>query len=512
VSLSASFLKFDDRLASLGVPPLSEWWRGHVSRYLDAYEAGTALEFWAAAGRGGAKSSCLYKLALFFTLAGKFAVPAGERHYATILSRRVDEASKGIALISAWLRLLKVEHDPRAEVIDLADQPRGLRVVAANVAAASGWRSFFVAADEYSKWAREGVALFDADEVLASARAMTSTHANAPLLVASSPWTQEGSFYTAITAGDADGRIIAGPAPSWVANPALISEESARRKERNPRIFAREYACEFVADWAGDYFPDAAVALCTDKGRTATPAGPPNYSPATYVVAIDPAFYADDFGICVAHSESSELGPVVVIDLLKSIKAPSKEALSPSFAVDQVAAIRFAWRGSREVVTDQASAAPLSEMFSKRSLFLNVDPWTMSTKLERYTLARQLMVDGRLRLPDDAGIRRELSSVGLKLTAAGNETISTRGGHDDRLSAMISAVYYAHRRAPVASTAASKDFADWQRAVSQVLPPLRNLVSVGPRGPNVPRAARESDFFIQPSQRRNAGWGGRSGF
>jgi hypothetical protein len=478
-SLSASFLKFDDRLSSLGVPPLSDWWRGHVSRYLDAYEGGTALEFWACAGRGGAKSTALYRLACFFALAGKFDVPNGERHYATILSRRIDEAAKGLSIISSWLRLLEVPHEPRGEVVDLVDSPRGIRVVAANVAAASGWRSFFVGADEFAKWQAEGVAMFDRDEVLASARAMTATHANAPLIVASSPWTDEGSFYTAITAGDADGRIVAGPAPSWIANPSLITEESARRKERNPRIFAREYACEFAAGFSGDYFPDDAVKACTDSFRSASPEGPSNPG-ASHVVAIDPAFFSDTFGLAVAHVEAGPAGPVVIVDVVGALAAPRGQMLSPSHAVGKTSALRRTFRGSLEVITDQASAAPLSEMFQRQGIFLRIEPWSMTNKVEAYSAVRQLMVDGRLRLPDDPWIRRELSSVGVKLLPSGNETISTRGGHDDRLSAMVAAIYYAHRRAPVAGLSAGS-FAAWQD-VASALPQGRELLGIGPRG------------------------------
>jgi hypothetical protein len=152
--------------------------------------------------------------------------------------------------------------------------------------------------------------MFDRDEVLASARAMSATHPNAPLLVASTPWSETGSFHAAITAGDADGRIVAGPAPSWVANPGAISEESARKKERNPRIFAREYQSCFVAGFEGDYFPNESVKQCTDKGRSPTPAAPPIYTTANYVVSVDPAFYADEFGLAIAHSEASEFGAV----------------------------------------------------------------------------------------------------------------------------------------------------------------------------------------------------------
>src|SRR6202041_3663024 len=81
-SLSRQFLSFDRRLAKLGVPPMSAWWRAGVGRWLDRYEGDACLELLACVGRGAAKSTALYKLALFFTLHGDFPVPIGERHWA----------------------------------------------------------------------------------------------------------------------------------------------------------------------------------------------------------------------------------------------------------------------------------------------------------------------------------------------------------------------------------------------------------------------------------------------
>ena len=139
-------------LPECGVPPLTTWWRVHVGAWLDAYESLGVLQFWACVGRGASKSTVLYKLAVFFALFGDAHVPPGERHYAIVLSRLKEEASKGLVIIASWLRMLGVRHHPAGDVIDLDDVPRGIRVVAASVAATSGWRSFFVGRDERSKW------------------------------------------------------------------------------------------------------------------------------------------------------------------------------------------------------------------------------------------------------------------------------------------------------------------------------------------------------------------------
>ena len=152
MSLRSKFLELDDSLARLGVPPLTAWWREGIGGWLDAYEDHHVLELWACVGRGAAKSTMLYKLALFFSLFGVFAVPSGERHFAIVLSRLKEEASKGIDIIDNWLDLLRIPHRLTGDVIEFEAVPRGIRVVAASVSATSGWRAYFVAKDERSKW------------------------------------------------------------------------------------------------------------------------------------------------------------------------------------------------------------------------------------------------------------------------------------------------------------------------------------------------------------------------
>jgi hypothetical protein len=244
MSLRDQFIAFDDLLTRYRVPPLTAWWRDGIGRWLEGYERGHVLELWACVGRGSAKSTALYKLACFFTLFGDFNVPVGERHFAIVLSRLREEATKGITIIAEWLHLLGIAHDVVGDVIELEDRPRGIRVVAASVAGASGWRAFFVGRDERSKWPAGGVSELDAEEIDTSAAAMTATHARAPVVTFGSAWGAFGAFYETITAGSDEGRTVLGPTPTWIAAPH-ISEESTHRKERNERKWSREYACEF---------------------------------------------------------------------------------------------------------------------------------------------------------------------------------------------------------------------------------------------------------------------------
>ncbi len=441
--LAEKFFKFDARLEKAGQPPCSPWWRAELTKFFDAYESGAADEYWTCVGRGGAKSTALYKVALFFTLFGEFDIPKHETHYATLISRNRTEATKGAAIIARWLDALGVKHDPTSDVIHIAGTQRGIRILSASVAGASGWRAFFVGADEFSKWNREGeAAMLDADEVLASARAQTATHARAPLFVASTPWIQEGSFYESIVGGSVDGRVVSGPAPSWAANPA-ITEAQTRRKEPNPARWRREYACEFSATFDAEYFSDELVMKCTDPGRLSRPEPSGRYM---HVVAIDPAFVSDGFGIAIAHVEDREGGAaVVVLDYVHSLQGDrGGGGLTPAYAIANVAHLRYAFPGGRAVLSDQHAAEALAPMFLESGMLLLPEPWSQSSKVERFEFVRNLMRDGRLRLPDDPFLRREIANIGVRRTGAGVESISSRG-RDDRVFAAVQAVWHAAR-------------------------------------------------------------------
>jgi hypothetical protein len=429
-TLREQFLAFDQRLASHGVPPLTAWWREGIGRWLDAYEQGTILELWACVGRGSSKSTALYKLALFFALFGAFEIPPGERHYAIILSRLVSEAAKGISIISRWLTLLRVKHRVVGDVVELDAMPRGIRVVAASVAATSGWRAFAVFKDERSKWPMAGVEEREADEIDTSAAAMTATH-RAPIVSFGSAWSAFSSWHEVIAAGSDARRIVLGPTPTWIAAPHL-REEDLRLKERNPQRFAREYGSVAQNVVWEDGFYDGLALPCVGLYVKR------EYDPRRkYKVALDPAFARDLFAICVAHAESDQ----IVVDYVEAIAPPrSGLGLSPTACLRRVRQINTEYRAG-SALTDQHHAASLVDLGSREGVKLEPVPWTPASKAERYELTRVLMRDKKVTLPNDKPLLRELSGIGTKLNASGYESIQARPGFtDDRVSALVLAV------------------------------------------------------------------------
>lgn len=411
-SVREQFLAFDDELARLGVPPLTEWWRDGIGRWLDAYEQGLVLELWACVGRGASKSTALYKLALFFTLFGPFAVPPGERHYAVCLSRLKEEAAKGLQIISSWLTLLDVAHHPAGDVIELDDMPRGIRVVAASVAGASGWRAYFVGKDERGKWPVSGVDERDAEEIDTSAAAMTATHARAPIVTLGSAWLTLGAFHETIAAGSTKTRVVLGPTPTWIAAPH-ITEADCRRKEPDPRKFAREYAA--IATDAHDeaMYP---VELVT-RAQRALPGDVAAERGVPYTAAMDPSLGRNAFSFVIAGGRLVDGQPKASVVLHREWRAPRGSTLNLDAVLSSIAAHCAAY-GIDEVRTDQFHGESLALLADKMRLGIRVlvDKPTVAERLARYEGLLVRFLDEAIELPRDSVVRADLLAVRRRVT------------------------------------------------------------------------------------------------
>lgn len=449
MSLRDEFIAFDDRLAALGVPPLTAWWREGIGDWLDAYEAGGALELVACVGRGASKSTALYKLALFFALFAAVEVPPGERHFAVVLSRLKEEAAKGIAIIAAWLRLLRVPHRLAGDVIELDSLPRGIRVVAASVAATSGWRAFFVGKDERSKWPTGGELGQDADEIDTSAAAMTATHARAPIVAVGSAWGTFGGFYDAVTGGTTPERHVLGPAPTWIAAPH-ITEESTRTKERDQRRWAREYACVFDGGAGSALDVDALERAVRELHPAARPLATPEIvidssggKGDAFVVAVVRWWLEPTHGTeMVIRGPLPPPAPRLVLEHLSAWEGEIAARMSTGDVADGIARIARQWRATR-VHGDQFGAWGWASELRRRGLAFVEHPWTAPAKTDAILRMRQLLRDGDLVIDPEIGIEArkliaEAQTFEERILPSGILSFGARGrAHDDRVMTLL---------------------------------------------------------------------------
>lgn len=425
-------------------PPMSPWWRETITNFYKTQKRTIV----ARVGRRGGKSSTVCRLAVLEALYGEHDVTPGDVGVVAIVSANRDQANERLRTIATILRTLKVRHRQTSDEIELLNRPIVFKTFAASVAGVVGFTAICCICDEVSKWKAHDSASNPAPEILSALRPTMATMPNARMFLISSPMGEEDAHATAFAKGDTDHQVVAF-APSWIANPTL-TESYTRALAHDEREWRREFAAIPQESWIDGFFSQDMIERCIDFQREPTPDRP---IPGTtgYVVACDPAFSSDGFGIAIAHAEPGQDGRLnIVCDYVHSLNGGRGATLSPSYAVDNVKVLRRAFPGGSAVFADQYSAEALKELFLARGMFLQTEPWTGPTKIERFSLMQTLMRDGRLRLPDCPFLRMEMSRIGWKMTASGNELIDS-SGRDDRVFALCQAVYQAVRHAPLMS-------------------------------------------------------------
>jgi hypothetical protein len=236
----ASLMAMDARLGRAGILPLTPWWAGEeqLPRF---YAHPTAKTLVGRVGRGGVKSCSSVKVGANETMNGDWPVPPGEVHYWAQVSENKTEAAERFRLYEAIFTALGVVYEKAGDAIIIPSLRRGIRVMACQIGAVSGFRCFGYAADECAKWENADHSANPAREVCASLDAMTVTHPGARSLIISSPWGLDDYHAELFDRGDTADQIVV-HAPSWIANPAVTEEQCRSKARGDDRIFSREYA------------------------------------------------------------------------------------------------------------------------------------------------------------------------------------------------------------------------------------------------------------------------------
>ncbi|MES1173560.1 MAG: hypothetical protein ABUL62_04455 [Myxococcales bacterium] len=404
----------DARLVRAGVHGMSPFWRANLKRF---YEHPTARTLVARVGRGGAKSFTSAKVALNEVLFSDVDVPPGEVHYFAFVSRLKEEAAQRKRLLEDWLRKLGVPFDSEGDQITLRDRRIGIRVLASNIAAASGFRAVGFCADELAKWGAEDDRSSPAGEVVASLNAMTITHsATVRKLLISSPFGMVDYHYERYELGDTDEQIVC-QAASWIANPG-ISQAQTMASEPDLRIWTREYLAVPSATESGAF--DAADAMAAFETEL-EPAG-------EKIIVTDPSDLRGDTWAWAVVSQTTKGGLAVL-----AIDGESGR-VGVDTVVDRMAALAKE-QGVRRIFGDQRNAPYLESAFPKHGLSYKAYPWSLASKDAAVYKLRQLMRERALALPKDDRLRRELLT--LKARCGSNGQISYQSNGVDYASCVI---------------------------------------------------------------------------
>lgn len=406
----AALLDIDAVLEGADVPPISAYWKAEAARFYESPMARLLVE---CVGRGGDKSRTSTKMAIAEVLGGEFRIPPGERHYFTHVAENRDEAAKTLSVLEQYLRILRVGFTRSGDTIELAELPRGFKVLACRVGAVSGWRCIGWTADECAKWNSEGAD--PSAEVIASIRAMTVTHPGARGRMFSSPLGILGHFYDTWALGST-AEQVAGHAASWKANPS-ITEEQTRRLERNERKWKREYAAIPTQETDESMLSGALL----DRATRATPGDVPPEHGVSYVASTDPGFTRNAWTFCVAAKRF--VGPRLKrsIVLAREWRGTTDSPLNPKTVLQEIAQLCRPY-DVRTVFTDQYERFSLNAIASDPEIGLSViipEPWGAIERLAAFENLEMWMANDEVDLPSDKQLRADLLGIRQKLTPNG---------------------------------------------------------------------------------------------
>lgn len=425
--------RISDELARAGVPPLSPYWRAEAERF---YLHPTAKLLVECVGRGGDKSRTSTMMAIAEVLAGDFVIPPGERHYFTHVSENRDEAAKTLGVLESYLRILRVPFTRSGDTIELAELPRGFRVLACRIGAVSGWRCLGWTADEAAKWDDEGSD--PAPEVLASVRAMTVTHPSARGRIVSSPLATLGHFYEVWQLGSTAEQLT-GHAPSWLANPS-ITEEQTHKLERDPKKHRREYGAVPLEGHEESLFEPALL----DRAQRAEPGDVPPERGVAYLAAMDPSLGRNAWTFTIAGLRFINGRRKASIVLCREWRASrGGQPLDPAAVLSAISALCRPY-GVTRVFTDQFHGETLAAIANRTRLGISiiVDKPTAGQRLERYEATLTRFLDDALEIPRDPVVRADLLAVRRRITKGSDSFtihmgITADGRHADYAPSIV---------------------------------------------------------------------------
>jgi len=228
-------------------------------------------------------------------------------------------------------------------------------------------------------------------------------------------------------AHNANAPVLVCHGASFIWNKTLDPRQLEAEQRRDPRRYAREVLAEFVD--AINPLLDGASIDRAYADRSANPLTP--YLSNDYVATIDFGVRHDSTAMTIAYLDSStDLPRVVVVGCWVWTPKPGAP-LNLTQTIREIVSICREY-GCVSITADQFSFDAVKELFRLENMVLVEHAWTQQSKLQKFGLLRDLLVDGRISLPAHRQLISELRQLDETILPSGNVRIAARGrAHDD---------------------------------------------------------------------------------
>lgn len=295
-----------------------------------------------------------------------------------------------------------------------------------------GRSAIAVIGSEVCFWRTDVDAASSDEEVAGAAEpSMAMTPDGGLMVLSSSPYRKRGLMWRkSRELHGVEAEDVYWIAPSRVMNPALPQSVVDKAMADDPARARSEYGAAWREDLS-DFIPLDAIDGATDRSVRERP---PVFG-TSYVAYTDAAggTGTDSFTLGIAHSDANG---DAVLDVLRE----RKPRFTPAAVVAEYAAL-LRYYGISQVCGDRYAAGWNADEWRRNGITYVPSERTTS---EIYLAALPLMLAGRARLVDHAGLRSQLSELERRTHGTGRESVShPSNGHDDLCTAALGAVWRA---------------------------------------------------------------------
>lgn len=264
----------------------------------------------------------------------------------------------------------------------------------------------------------------------------------AQVVAGSTPWGRTGLLWTMFDrewGRPATAMVAHAPTDLMRSDPQTLAMV-ARERARDPGNAAVEYDALFLASDAKQFFDEAAIQQSIDASLVL---GAPPTPGATVTAGADFGFTRNSSALAVVH----RYGDRYEVRALDERKPEPGSPLRVSATCAAFADVLRHHRTDAVAGDDHYREAVWEHLDAAGIDFLRA-PAGADGKLRSYVKARQLMREGKVRLPDDELLIRQLRAVVSRPTSGGGMTLSSPedrdGRHGDVVSALVLALWQAH--------------------------------------------------------------------
>jgi hypothetical protein len=281
--------------------------------------------------------------------------------------------------------------------------------------------------------------------------------------VGSTPWAESGLLHSLYSSNWEKPRTALAARLPTVAmrTDRHVLDNVERESERDPDSAAREFGCAFLSAGSSQFFDDASLNACIDDELVL-----PAIAGGGAVVhaGFDAGYTRNSSALAIV----ARTGDLVRLIELEEMRPKAGEPLKPSKVGRAFRDRVQEYRGCDSVACDGHYVESNREHFAPVRLV--EAPSGQNGKAVVFLATRSAMREGRVRLPNDPRLLKQLRQVVSKALPGGGMAISSpvwRGGeHGDLVSAVVLAIWKATKRG--AGMSAAESMAELQRVDDEV--------------------------------------------